>query len=133
MNDSAPDPPVALETAEERFVEFLVQRDYPCRVRWILAQDLLVDGTGRHLVRYRETKAEGVREANRCGLCSVRPHRRAAAPDGPLAETFLSHRGGFSAQIVRNAARWLLLTFQNRSRTQMLDELRVVRTSSTDA
>ena len=111
--------------------------------------DLLVDGTGRHLVRYRETKAVGVREANRrysIGLerkvgISLRAY--CASETETFAAVFVPsdhidaqrHLMGHSlklscptevvsAQMVRNAARWLLLTFQNRSRTQMLDELR---------
>jgi hypothetical protein len=148
MTNPTHDPPLALATAEELFMEFLTRHGHPSKVRWILACNLVVDGSGRYWIRGRETQTDGTREATRrysIGLerkigvslrafCVSESETFAAVfipSDSADAQYRLLGRSlklscpseRIPAHIVRNAILWFLLTLLHGFRTQMLEEL----------
>ena len=51
MSDSASDPPRTLADAENVFKEFLAQNGYPRNIRWVTADDVVLDDHGRFWIR----------------------------------------------------------------------------------
>lgn len=43
VTESAPDPPLTLKAAKEKFSAFLASLNYPAKVYWVALDDLLVD------------------------------------------------------------------------------------------
>ena len=148
MTFTVTDPPEDLIKAEETFKVFLVQNGYPCKVQWVLAQDILVEKSGRYLVRHHVTNVDGTMEANRrysLGLerktgISLRAYCASetetfASIYIPSDELDAHYRligpclkltcptNVVPAHIIKNTTRWLLHSFRNRSRTRLLDEL----------
>jgi hypothetical protein len=58
VNASAPDPPLTLKAAEEKFSAFLASQNYPARACWIAIGDLLVDKKTHFWMRPRPNAQE---------------------------------------------------------------------------
>jgi hypothetical protein len=67
MADQQPDPPLTLQEAEERFSRFLASNGYPARIRWITADQIVVDDGFHHFIwedGAEKALAEGPRRYN---------------------------------------------------------------------
>jgi hypothetical protein len=58
VTDTAPDPPLTLKAAEDKFTAFLASQNYPARVCWIALGDLLVDKETHFWIRARPSADE---------------------------------------------------------------------------
>ena len=58
MTELAPDPPLTLKAAEERFSAFLASQNYPDKVCWITHDDLLIDQKTHFWIRPRPNAEE---------------------------------------------------------------------------
>lgn len=55
-NSTSPDPPLALDAAEQKFSAFLASQGYPKMVRWLSPEELLVDTKRHYWIRPRQSK-----------------------------------------------------------------------------
>ena len=63
------DPPRTLDAAEQRFAQFLVRNGYPADVRWLVADNVVVDKRRRCWIREDNERASA--EANRRYLAGL--------------------------------------------------------------
>jgi len=50
MTGPSPDPPLSLAEAEDKFSLFLSSHGFPSRIRWITAEQMVVDDDRRHFI-----------------------------------------------------------------------------------
>jgi len=55
-DSTSPDPPLALDAAEQKFSAFLVTQGYPKMVRWLSPDELLVDIKRHYWIRPRRSE-----------------------------------------------------------------------------
>jgi hypothetical protein len=68
VTESAPDPPVTLKAAKEKFSAFLASQNYPEKVCWIAVDDLLVDKNTHFWIRPRPNSEERAAQQYAHGL-----------------------------------------------------------------
>jgi hypothetical protein len=68
VTEPAPDPPLTLKAAEERFTAFLASQNYPDKVCWITQDDLLIDEKTHFWIRPRPNAEEHAAQQYADGL-----------------------------------------------------------------
>jgi hypothetical protein len=135
VTESAPDPPLTLKTAQEKFSAFLASQNYPEKVCWIALGDLLVDNKTHFWIRLRPNAEEDAAQRYAKGLdrrlgielraiCATQAETLASVfvPEDDLdAQYHLMGRGlkcicpvkRYSTSTIRNPLKWLALCLRN--------------------
>ena len=136
MTESAPDPPLTLKAAREKFSAFLASQNYPEKVCWIALGDLLVDKKTHFWIRPKPNAEENAAQQYAEGLdrkLGIELRAICATDVETLASVFIPedevdsqyHLMGhglkltcpvkrYSTSLVRNSVKWLALRLRKR-------------------
>lgn len=136
VTESAPDPPLTLKAAKEKFSAFLASQDFPANVCWIALGDVLVDRNTHFWIRRRPEAEEHAAQQYAEGLdrklgielraiCATEVETFASVfipRDDVDSQYHLMGRGlkltcpvkRYSTSNVRNLVKWIVLRLRNR-------------------